>query len=186
MKEYVVCKSCGFVMEKGKLKDKCPACGVPAKMFEPYVEKVSAFRKLILSLDIHPVMVHFPQAFTFTILLLSILAIFVRGEIQSQLFITIGILSILLPFTVILTFLAGLLDGKIRFRRVTTPILVRKMVLASIFFVFAAAILILNILYKLENPLILCSVIVLSAGCLVWGTLLAKLGTSLLNAKFPG
>lgn len=43
MEELVRCKSCGFIMEKGKLKDKCPACGVAAKMFEPYIEKVSPF-----------------------------------------------------------------------------------------------------------------------------------------------
>ena len=32
MTKMVRCKSCGYLMPEGKLKDKCPACGVPAKV----------------------------------------------------------------------------------------------------------------------------------------------------------
>ena len=84
MKELVRCKSCGFVMEKGKLHGKCPACGVPDKMFEPYSEKIAPFRKFMLSLDMHPVLVHFPQAFTATVLLLSLFAMVSQGPVREQ------------------------------------------------------------------------------------------------------
>ncbi len=187
MKELVKCKSCGYIMEKGKLKDKCPACGVPAAMFEPYAEKISSpRRKFILSLDIHPVIVHFPQAFTVTILVLSIIAALIKGGVQASLLTTVGVLSCCLPLVVLGAFLAGLMDGKIRFRRVTTPILVKKIILAGLFFLLSIAILLLNIFYKLDNPAVLYAVIILSAGCLVCGSILAKYGVSLLEAKFPG
>ena len=83
MKEYVVCKSCGYVMEKGKLHDVCPACGVPAKMFEPYAERLSPRRRLILSLDLHPITVHFTQAFAITLPLLCLAALLVTGLLRA-------------------------------------------------------------------------------------------------------
>ncbi|MCI0523539.1 MAG: hypothetical protein L0Y37_07800, partial [Bacteroidales bacterium] len=67
MKELVRCKPCGYVMEAGKLKDVCPACGMPAKAFEPYRERVALNRLFVLSLDMHPIAIHLSQTFVILI-----------------------------------------------------------------------------------------------------------------------
>src|SRR5271157_2216144 len=144
MKEFVICKSCGFIMPKGSLKDKCPACGVPAKMFEPYIERVSERRKMILSLDIHPVLVHFPVAFNFTILVLSAALLFITGTGLYKLMAALTVMTYFLPIVIIAAFLGGLLDGKIRFRRVFTPILIRKIIFGSLFFLMSFFMLLIN------------------------------------------
>ncbi len=112
MAELVICKSCGFVMEKGKLRDKCPACGVAAKMFEPYIEKMSPSRKKILSLDLHPILVHFPQAFAVSLFLLSITGLIARGTLAHTISSAVTVLGAALPFTVALSIIAGLIDAK--------------------------------------------------------------------------
>jgi hypothetical protein len=127
-------------MEKGKVGDRCPACGVPAKMFLPHDERISPRRKLLLSLDIHPVLVHFPQAFTATILLLSIAGAAIHGTLHPIIQSTLRMLGVLLPFTVVLSFASGLFDGKIRFRKVITPLLIKKMILGGSYFLVSCAI----------------------------------------------
>ena len=112
MAELVICKSCGFVMEKGKLRDKCPACGVAAKMFEPYIEKMSPSRKKILSLDLHPILVHFPQAFAVSLFLLSITGLIARGTLAHTISSAVTVLGAALPFSVALSIIAGLLNAK--------------------------------------------------------------------------
>jgi len=173
-------------MEKGKLRDKCPACNVLAKMFEDYTEKMSPKRKLILSLDLHPVMVHFPQAFTATILLLSILSMIVHGMVQSKILATIQILAIALPFTVAAAFVAGIIDGKVRFRKVTTPLLVKKMIVGTLFFVIAVAMAVVAI-YQPVTPVLKEILLIVMSGCaLCCGSILGLWGVGLLEAKFPG
>jgi hypothetical protein len=76
MKEFVRCRPCGFVMEAGKLGDVCPACGLPRKVFEPYREKVSRNRLMLLNLDLHPIVIHLSQALVIAIPLLVILKSF--------------------------------------------------------------------------------------------------------------
>ena len=89
MANLIRCKACGFVTDQGKIKDVCPACGVPAKMFEPYTHPVSLKRRRILDLHTHPVMVHFPQAFALTLFLLSFCAFFVPQALLETLSSTI-------------------------------------------------------------------------------------------------
>lgn len=185
MKEYLVCKSCGFVIAKDRLKDKCPACGVSSKMFIPYTENISAFRKTILSLDLHPVLVHFPQAFIFTILFLNLLGLVESGVIREKVLSAITVLGFALPFVIIAAFSAGLLDGKIRFRRVTTRILIQKIILGSLFFIFSAGIFILSVLMPITSSTlwIMGGLALAASGC---SAILGLLGSSITNAKFPG
>lgn len=186
MSEMVMCKSCGFVMEKGKWRDLCPACGVPAKLFIPYEERIAPMRKLILSLDIHPVMVHFPQAFTATILLLSLAALLVRGTWFDHITSVIYVLGHALPVVVLVAVAAGILDAKVRFRKVTTPLLKKKMFVGVLFFLFATGILfcIRSVPVMTSSTFIL--IAFLSAGAMACGTILGLWGVKLLNAKFPG
>lgn len=186
MKELVVCKSCGFILDKAKLRDKCPACGVSAKMFLPYTDPVSAKRRFILSLDLHPVMVHFPQAFSAFLLLLSLASLIVSGEIHEKIVAAMHVIAAVLPFAVIGAFFAGILDGKIRFRRVNTPLLVRKMIVGGFFFLCSTG----NALLLLASPVFTDQTafisVLLSAASLGCATLLGLWGTSMLNARFPG
>lgn len=173
-------------MEKSGLKDKCPACGVPAKMFEDYKEKVSEKRKFILSLDLHPILVHFPIAFSIVLFVISIAAFVFTGQVKSDLISAIRIISLFLPFTIIAAFFAGILDGNVRFKRVTTPILFTKIIIGAIFFVLSAILFAINVTGVLQNGSYLVATIAVSAICLVCDTLLGNLGKGLLNAKFPG
>lgn len=182
----VICKSCGFVMDASKLHDRCPACGVLAKMFVPFTDPVSAKRRFILSLDLHPITVHFPVAFSGFLLLLSIIIFFVPDVVRLHITSAISLLGLTLPFTVILAFIMGLIDAKIRFRRLNTPLLFKKMIAGTLLFLFSLAIFIVILLspgLPLQSVGFIC---VLSAACIFCASLLGIWGTSLLNARFPG
>jgi hypothetical protein len=184
--ELVICKSCGFIMEKSKLRDKCPACGIPAKMFEPYVEKMSPRRKLILSLDLHPVLVHFPQAFIITLFVLSLFALATHGNLRITIVAAITVLGIVLPIVIIGAFFAGIVDGKVRFRRLTTPILKQKTVLGALFFLFSCGIFGVVASQQMGSSASIIVVALLCLPAIVCASLLGLLGTSIINAKFPG
>jgi hypothetical protein len=173
-------------MDKSKVKDKCPACGVSAKMFEPYSEKMSPGRKRILSLELHPVLVHFPQAFIISIFVLSLIALAAHGSFRATVAASIIVLGVALPFFIIGAFLAGLLDGKVRFRKVTTPILKQKIVFATLFFLLSCAIFAVILCQPMEASTTTIIVAVLCLPALGCASFLGLLGSSILNAKFPG
>jgi hypothetical protein len=185
MKKYIRCKSCGYIMEEGAPGDKCPACGVPRTMFQPYTPDISEKRARILNLHVHPVIVHAPQALAF-ITLVAVLFHFAFPVFVTEILDTIKVLSFLLPIVAIGSFLTGLLDGKIRFRKVTTPLLVRKMVFGAVFFVFssvmAVSILLPGIDPSIAWPVFLASNLV----CVFASVQLGLIGTSIINARFPG
>jgi len=183
----VICKTCKFVMKKSALKEKCPACGVPARLFEDYTDNVSDLRNFFISLDLHPVFAHFPQAFTFTVLLLSIscLAMQQEGGARELLVSTLKTLGICLPFTVVLAFAAGLFDGRLRFKRLRTPLLIKKIVVGAFFIVLSTGGAVL-ILFKPISPPVLCGIAALSFGSFLCSVALGLLGVKLLNAKLPG
>ncbi|MBL8026694.1 MAG: hypothetical protein JNL74_09805 [Fibrobacteres bacterium] len=186
MNNLVICKACGFILDQSKLGDVCPACGVPAKMFESYVEKISPKRKLLLSMDFHPVMVHFPQAFSFTLFILALLSLTVSGVLRTKLTATLEVVSVLLPVMTVLSIAAGMFDGKIRFRKFTTPLLVRKMVLGVVFLgltIAGAAYIRLHPEFISRDLYIIATINVVTIGI---GARLGLIGVSLLNSKFPG
>ena len=186
MREYVKCKSCGFIMEKGKLRDKCPACGVPAKMFEPYQEKISEMRKMILDSDIHPVIVHAPHAFAFFLFGLSIAALFLNGLLKDDVLAAMRVSAVCLPVFVLAAFCSGLFDGTVRFRRVTTPLLIRKMIFGSIFFVFSCVGFVVAMVSGFHSAASIYLILAVSFICFLASAVLGKIGSSLLGAKFPG
>ena len=127
MTNLVRCKLCGYIMDAALVKDTCPACGYSAKMFEPYVDRVEPYRRRILDLDIHPIIVHAPQALTFILLLLVPLSRVLPAAWTDHLHKAITVMGLLLPPTIIGTYLSGLLDGKMRFMKLATPMLRNKM-----------------------------------------------------------
>ena len=183
--ELVICKACGYVMGKNSLKDKCPACGVAAKMFEPHVEKISRYRRVILFLDLHPILVHFPQAFTFTMLVLSALCILMPGGRELLLVPTLKTLSICLPFTVFLAAAAGLFDGRTRFRKVTTPLLEKKIYMGGLFLLLSAVNACMAVSMAVSTEM-LAGMMLVIFGCFICTLFLGLIGAKLMNSKFQG
>jgi hypothetical protein len=186
MANLIRCKACGYVTKEGNIKDVCPACGVPAKMFEPYTDPLSEKRRRIIDLHSHPIIVHFPQAFALTLFILAILLFIAPSQIKDALCYTMKVLSLFLPFFVVLSFLTGLLDGKTRFRKVTTPFLKKKIIIGLIFFISSIALAALAFTKQFPSPPILgyfTLLTIIAAGCTVS---LGFIGGRLAEAKFPG
>ncbi len=64
MAELLRCKSCGYIVEAGRVGEVCPACGVPRKMMEPWKDPLSQRRRFLLGLDLHPIVDHFSVSFS--------------------------------------------------------------------------------------------------------------------------
>src|SRR6266403_1712670 len=121
MKDKVRCKACGYIMEKDALGEVCPACGVKKEMFEPWEDKVGAFRRSILEIDLHPVIVHAPQALTFLLLLLgAVFPLFSAGLQHDYLWPAVVVMTWLLPVALVATILSGLFDAMVRYRKIAT------------------------------------------------------------------
>jgi uncharacterized membrane protein len=186
MAELMRCKSCGYITETGKVGEACPACGVPRKMMEPWKDPVSEKRRLLLSFDIHPIVVHFSVSFVASAFVLALFVLIFpmlfRETVTGILSAVVGVL----PLAVIASFLTGLFDGKIRFRRTTTPLLKRKQLLGLVFFVAsAAAALLIYIVGPYESWVRLVDAVLLAGG-VACAAGLGRIGSGLLPALFPG
>jgi len=174
-------------MLESKLKDKCPACGVPSQMFEPYTDPMSERRRRVLDLDLHPIAVHFPISFSVAVLIFSIASIFFGGPIQGFLISTTKILAFFLPLVVVISYVVGVVDGRIRFRRVRqSRILKKKILYASLFLVVSIGLALSLWLGGLGTVLLNSIAIVLAAASVGFTIVLALLGIQILNAAFPG
>ncbi|MDY0101890.1 MAG: hypothetical protein RBS07_03070 [Lentimicrobium sp.] len=185
MSELVRCRPCGYVMESDKLGDVCPACGMPRKVFEPYRERVSNNRLLILNLDLHPIAIHFSQAFVGAIPLLFLLTALFPGFYVEKLT-TINIVMIVtLPLTMLLALSTGLIDGFTRFKTFKTPMLIRKIILSVMITVLSgiASVLVITNGLTTKNTLV---VVLLILGCLACAVTLGLMGKKLLNVILPG
>ena len=135
--ELVRCRPCGYVMKASDLGDVCPACGLPRNVFEPYREKVSPKRLFILELDIHPIAIHLSQTFValtpFLILFHLVFPDFNETIVHS----VINFSIFALPFSLILSFISGLIDGITRFKTLRTPMLRSKIIYSSSIVVLA-------------------------------------------------
>jgi rubredoxin len=140
MSKYVRCKACGYITREGKLGDRCPACGAPKAAFEPYDDPMSARRRALLRLDLHPVSVHFPVSLTSVVLVFLILSAFLSGRAHAMLADTVKTLVLLLPALAIVAGIAGIIDGRTRFRKIkNSMILKRKILGACLLFVVLTA-----------------------------------------------
>jgi uncharacterized membrane protein/phage FluMu protein Com len=187
MTKMVRCKSCGYLMPEGKLKDKCPACGVPAKMFEPFEDSMGEARRKVLDAHLHPIAVHFPTAFAASLVVLAVASLIFSGRVRELLACTSRLMSLFLPLLVIAAFLLGVMDGRTRFRSVgRSQILKLKVLCGALFFVFSVGLTLTVWLWGsdgLAGPVV---AIVLAVLAFICSLVLGVFGARLMNAAFPG
>ena len=142
MASLVRCKACGYIMEESRLNSNivCPLCGVSKNMFEPYQDPVSENRRKLLKLHLHPMIVHFPQAFSSTMLFLTVLVFFfdttftqITGGLRQHLLTTVRVLAVLLPLSLIAAFISGIIDAVARYKRIHSPYLFIKITVGTIY-----------------------------------------------------
>lgn len=181
MKDLVRCRPCGFVIEADKLGDKCPACGLPRKVFEPYRERVSANRKTVLNLDLHPIAIHLSQSLVILIPVLILSTTYYPNFFYDILKPVLIFSVFIFPFTLILSFLSGMVDGLVRFKTLKTPFLISKIIYSSIILISAFT---LFTIAPDENYGI--KSLLLSIICLIVGVRLGLLGKKLIDVILPG
>jgi hypothetical protein len=178
------CKACGLIIDEKSIKDKCPACGVLKSAFEPYQSRVSEKREAFLKLHIHPIIVHLPQGLVvFFILLLAgwILlpdGFFLKNEVLSSLKIT----GFALPFVSIAGFISGLIDGKIRFKKLGTTYLIKKIIIGTLLIL---SVIIMDILFITG---LISTILIIFFGLffITCSALLGKIGGMLIHAVMGG
>jgi uncharacterized paraquat-inducible protein A len=181
MKELVRCRPCGYVMEADKLGDVCPACGLPRKVFEPYRERVSRNRLILLNFDLHPIVIHLSQALVIAIPLLTIIKN-LFSSFQPEILKNVLLFSVFVfPITLILAIITGIIDGLTRFKTLSTPLLRVKIIFSLIILSLSVA---LFFVAPSEDYHIL--TIVLSLLCLGSGIQLGLWGKKLINVILPG
>jgi hypothetical protein len=181
MKELVRCRPCGFVMEADKLGDVCPACGLPRKVFEPYREKVSRNRLILLNLDLHPIVIHLSQAMVIAIPLLVILKSFF-SSFQPEVIKNVLIFSVFVfPFTLVMAIITGIIDGLTRFKTLATPLLRVKIIFS--FIILALSVIIFFVAPNENNSILTLILSILSLGA---GVQLGLWGKKLINVILPG
>jgi len=181
MKELVRCRPCGFVMEADKLGDVCPACGLPRKVFEPYREKVSRNRLILLNLDLHPIVIHLSQALVIAIPFLAVITNFF-SSFQPEIMKSVLIFSVFIfPVTLVLAIITGVIDGLTRFKTLATPLLRVKIIFSLI--ILSLSIVLFFVAPNEEYSIL---TIILSILCLAAGVQLGLWGKKLINVILPG
>jgi hypothetical protein len=186
MVNLVRCKACGYVTAEGNIKDVCPACGVPAKMFEPYQDPVAEKRRKILGMHIHPIIVHFPQSFAFTLFVLAVLSFVAPPQINGILNCTIRVISSAFPFFLTLALLTGIVDGKTRFRKMTTPFLKKKIIFGLGFLATSIVIAVVALAQQLSSIPEMALFTMLTIIAVGFSVALGLIGGELMEAKLPG
>jgi hypothetical protein len=181
MKELVRCRPCGFVIEADKLGDVCPACGLPRKVFEPYRERVSRNRLVLLNFDLHPIAIHLSQALIIAIPVLAIMTNLFK-QFQPEILNNVLVFSVFVfPFTLILAIITGVIDGLTRFKTLATPILRVKIIFSLIILSLSVALFFIAPLGNLYLLTIALSILSLGAGFQ-----LGLWGKKLINVILPG
>lgn len=181
MKELVRCRPCGFVIEADKLGDVCPACGMPRKVFEPYRERVSRNRLMLLNFDLHPIAIHLSQALVIAIPALVILTTYFK-QFQPDILKNVLLFSVVVfPFTLILAIITGIIDGLTRFKTLATPILRVKIIFSLIILTLSC-----GLVFTVQRENLYVLTIVLSILSLGAGFQLGLWGKKLINPILPG
>ena len=186
MKKIYKCKVCAYLVKGKDTPEICPACGFKGKIFEEYESPLSEKRRQALDLHAHPAMVHFPIAFVVSMALLSLLRIV--GFITEQSIFTsmLHALVIVLPFVAVSAMIAGLFDGKMRFKRIDTPHLKIKIMLATSFILISSALFVTQLFLNLDQATHNIVAVVCSFVLLGIALPLGLIGGNLIEAKVRG
>lgn len=182
----VRCKVCGYITDAANVKEVCPACGVKAAMFEPLTEIYSDRRRKFLDLHIHPIIVHFPQAFSITLFAAVVMMVLAQGALHQVLADTVLALSVCLPFTAVASFVSGVADGRTRFKKLAAPFLRLKITAGLVF----TGLSIINVLAVHQTHLTTRSAAGMAAAIafvlVVCSSVLGKTGAEMSCARMPG
>ncbi len=183
MQKLVRCKVCGYVMNENKLGDACPACGAKREAFEAYVSDMSEIRFKRLQMDLHPIVVHFPQALPIVVVILFLLSLITEVTWAGYFILTGKVVAIFMPIVAVLAILTGDFDGKTRFKRIT-PILKKKGILGTTYLILAT-INAIALWMILDVNVMWWAGLFLTLGCIICSMFLGKIGASLLSAHLP-
>lgn len=182
----VRCKVCGYITDASNVGDFCPVCGVKASMFEPLTERFSDHRRRFLEMHLHPVIAHFPQAFSVTILALAIagpLLSHAAGRVAVHALLVLGLA---LPFTLIGAFVTGILDGRVRFKKLTAPYLRLKKLVSGVYLFLSVLFAAIVIKGNCAGPISVALCIVTAVGLVICTSILGKIGSKLGCCRLPG
>ena len=171
-------------MDKEGAPDICPACGISNKVFEDFKYNISPRRKLIMDLNFHPIMLHLPQAITGLIPFFAVLSLVTDASWGIKFLYTVEIVTYLLPLSVLAAALTGMFDGKNRFKKLNTPALKKKIILASVLLIITTAMPCLVFTMGIKEALF--PLMGLSVIALANEALLSKIGIKLIFAHLPG
>ena len=181
MKELVRCRPCGFVMDADKLGDVCPACGMPRKVFEPYRERVSRNRLILLNFDLHPIAIHLSQALVIAIPILVIITNLFKTFQPEMLRNVLNFSVFVFPFTLVIAITTGVIDGLTRFKTLATPIIQVKIIFSLIILSLSV-----GLFFIAHHANLYILTIVLSILSLGAGIQLGLWGKKLINVILPG
>ena len=181
--KYEICRVCGYVRSVGK-SGRCPACGVRDTAFVPFQHKASFKRRIFLKLDVHPVTVHFTITYTAVSALLFFLLLFIDEILGIPIQGILDLQITFLPLLIASGGITGLIDGKIRFKKIKTPYLLRKIVLGCILFVTSVILLIIHIISQGDTSFLLIEAILVSLAFIL-ASYLGWIGAELICPIVP-
>jgi len=80
-------------MEEKNLGEVCPACGFKRTVFVPDTDRLSPMRRTVFRHAHSSIIVHFPQAFVFFLLVLSNIALFSRDPLHDNMVLVVRYLT---------------------------------------------------------------------------------------------
>jgi hypothetical protein len=178
------CKACNYLAYEDEIKGVCPACGLPDKVFEPYEKKSKGLRHTLLDIHIHSISLHIPQAVGPIIILLYISSI-LFSSLRTELYHPLKILVIFYPMAVLPALCSGLFDGNLRFKKITTPQLKKKLILASVVLVITTSMSVAAMFVDSFSANIHAIVLPAFVSLAIQGTL-ARIGIRLVECMVPG
>jgi len=185
MSRLVRCKACGYVMKQSRLGDVCPACALAAKVFQPHEDRISPRRSFILNLDLHPILVHFSQAFAAVLPALVAMSIFFPNFYGQEFVVITCFFVFTLPPTTVAALASGLIDGRVKLKQLRAPDLVRKIVTGSSLLALSAANAAIVLLGGFNSGTKV-YVLALSLACLACAVILGMIGKRLIPVILPG
>ena len=186
MKKLYKCKVCGFVLKSKILPDLCPACGFKGKIFEEFEPTVSPKRRKAMELHAHSAFVHFPIAVITFIFFINLLILAKVIALNSVFVASLKAMVWLLPFVTLFGMLSGLYDGKLRFKKINTPLLKKKLLLSILLIAVSMSLFILQITMEINQSSYSLLILAYSIVLLSFVTVLGLLGGTLLDSKVRG